>query len=227
MSHWMLLHGTPLTSAAWDQFAPRLAETGATVMRPSLDARGDSTTHAERLLGTLRSGDRVHLVGHSFGAQVAIEMVLEAPERFASLALVCGRADPFPGFASAAEAVRAGARPGLDATMRRWFTSGELASGDALIPYARERVRVADRDVWADALDSIASFDRLSAVEDIRVPTVCVAAGHDTVSTPEAMAVLSERIPGGRLRVFHDSGHMGVLLRRTRLLQTIVDNAAR
>jgi pimeloyl-ACP methyl ester carboxylesterase len=55
-----------------------------TVMADDLDA----------LLEVLGTG-RVHLVGHSYGAVVALELALRAPERLASLTLVDARLDAF------------------------------------------------------------------------------------------------------------------------------------
>ncbi len=72
---WLLLHGTPLTPAAWDGVAACLTRSG-TVLAPAItpagDARDAQGALAARLTaGVARPAGRLPVAGHSFGGPVA------------------------------------------------------------------------------------------------------------------------------------------------------------
>ena len=70
---WLLLHGTPLTPQVWDEVGALLATTRP-VVAPALPP-GIQTDSARRLLASLEdTHSPLHVVGHSFGGQVAIEV---------------------------------------------------------------------------------------------------------------------------------------------------------
>lgn len=213
-SRWLLLHGTPLTPAVWDDVACELRAAGALdVVVPRLTARVDDprpqTTLARELVRTIGAdGPPVHVVGHSFGGQVAIELALLAPELTASVAIVCSRDRPFPAFAAAAAALRDGEPVDPDQAIARWFTGAELAGDGPVVRYARDTIAAADVPVWAATLDAIATYDRSADTPSITAPTTLIAAGLDGVATPLAMTGLRERVPGSRLTVLADAAHL-------------------
>ena len=136
---WLLLHGTPLTSEVWQGVRPAL-ETVYPVAAPQLPrpsaATGAQAEIAGRILGGLgHLARRFHVVGHSFGGQVALELVLAAPERVASLTVLCSRASPFPSFSATAAAVRK-APVDPDGSIKRWFLPGEIAADGPVVRYA-------------------------------------------------------------------------------------------
>lgn len=93
----LLLHGFPTTSAMYIDLIPQLAAAGYRVVAP--DQRGYSPgarpqgAQAYRVdllagdmfdLATTLGAQRLHLVGHDWGAVVGWQMVLAAPERISS-----------------------------------------------------------------------------------------------------------------------------------------------
>jgi pimeloyl-ACP methyl ester carboxylesterase len=214
-ARWILLHGTPLTPAVWEPVADALRADGIDVACPSLEERGDSRAHATRIAATLGDAGEVVVVGHSFGGQVAIDLALSlaAEGRLAGLGAVCTRATPFPPFGAAAAGLRDGRMPDPAAAIARWFTDAERAAGSPLIAYAEQCLRTADPLVWADALDSIATYDRSARLAGIAAPAVVVAAEHDAVSPPDVMRELAAGIPGAALHVLEGTSHMGPFLR--------------
>ncbi|MEV8271742.1 alpha/beta hydrolase [Microbacterium sp. NPDC077184] len=215
---WVLLHGTPLTPGIWDDVATALpggVRTPDTSVVPEADA-----VHAlaEEVAASLPEAG-CHLVGHSFGGQIALEVALSAPERVRSVTILCSRDTPFPAFAPLSDAVRAGRVPDPSASLARWFTAAELTENGAAVRRARAALAAATADPtsWANALAAIATFDRSADVGRLQVPLALHAAGTDGVSTPEAMRALERRVPGAILTVHPGWAHMSPFAEADRL----------
>lgn len=209
---WLLLHGTPMTPQVWDGVAGWLRGYGLVWCPDISPIPGVGETQAA-LAGHLARGlaclpERLHVAGHSFGGQVAIDLALLAPQRVRSLTLVCSRDTPFPAFAAAAARLRDGTAVDAGAVLGRWFTARELAADGALVSYARHCVQHADRASWAAALDAIASYDRADRTGSIAVPCTLIAAELDQVSTPAAMSALARRLPTATMHVIAGAAHM-------------------
>lgn len=97
----VLLHGFPETARSWESVAPRLAEAGLRVLVPdqrgySPGARPDGVAAytIDLLVGDVvglldATGlDRVHLVGHDWGAAVAWQVAARHPDRISTLTAV-------------------------------------------------------------------------------------------------------------------------------------------
>ena len=84
-----------------------------------------------------------HVVGHSFGGQVALELAIQRPDLVSELTLLCTRDTPYPAFAAAADDVAAG-RSDIDDTLRRWFSPAELDDDGAAVRSARTALATAD-----------------------------------------------------------------------------------
>lgn len=216
---WVLLHGTPLTAAIWDDVAsalPGAVRTPDTSVVPEADA-----VHvlAEDVAASLPE-EGCHLVGHSFGGQIALEVALAVPERVRTLTILCSRDTPFPAFAPLSDEVRAGRVSDPSASLARWFTPAELVENGAAVRRARAAlaVAVADPTSWANALAAIATFDRAADVGRLPMPVVLHAAGADGVSTPEAMRALERRVPGAVLTVHPRWAHMSPFVEADRLV---------
>jgi pimeloyl-ACP methyl ester carboxylesterase len=231
--NWLLLHGTPLTPECWDEVAPRLREHGQ-VACPDVTARpGEGQAQvAARLLADLAADDPGatsvwHVVGHSFGGQVALEIALAAPGQVRTLTLLCTRDTPYPAFTATAAALRRGDPIDSDAALRRWFRPVDLDTGSDLVTYARRCLDTADRETWAAALDAIATYDRAAETSTIDIPVTLFAAEDDQVSTPDAMRELADRIPGAVLQVAPGAAHLTPFLDPAALTARIVLAAAR
>jgi 3-oxoadipate enol-lactonase len=213
--HWVFLHGTPLTPEVWTSIAHAVSSAVTSISRPSLNSRGDAAAHAARIADQLPKHDMITVVGHSFGGQVAIDLalVLAREKRLGGLALLCTRATPFPPFREAAEVIRSAHASDPEAAIDRWFTPEERRYGAPVIEYAKERLRDADPEVWADALESISRYDRESDLATISAPSMVIAAEYDIVSPPGVMEAMAARLPGSRFHVLRDTSHMGPFLR--------------
>lgn len=227
---WILCHGTPLTPTVWDAVAEVLRG-GGSVWQPSMAPAAPAatlvTTLAQGLVDELPPGGGAHLVGHSFGGQVAVEAALLAGPLVESLTLICSRDTPYPPFKSAARALRSGIPPDLDEVVHRWFRSDEVVETDPVVRYARECLRDADLDAWADCLEAIAGFDRSGAVSSLTVPVHLIAAELDQVSTVAVMTAMARRLQRPRLTVVADAAHLSIFRRPTMLAELITSPTTR
>ncbi len=226
---WLLLHGTPLTPEVWDGLRPTLEAlhpvTAPQLPRPSA-AAGAQAEIAGRVLSELGElAQDLHVVGHSFGGQVALELVLAAAHRVASFTLLCSRASPFPPFSIAAAALRDGESMDIDTSIARWFLPSEVAAGGPLVQYARRCLKQGDRDSWSEELDAIAMYDRRVDLGSITVPTSIIASEFDIVGTPEEMAAMASAIPNARYECVANASHMSQFTDPCALAERIISGS--
>ena len=213
---WVLLHGAPLSPAAWDGVRDSLAAVAPDLSNWGLGGAGSETGILQRDLAESVLADlpdeRLVVVGHSIGGQVAMEMALLAPDRVQCVVLVCTRDIPVPEFASTATALRNGTVLDVDAVLRRWFTADELAEDGEVVNYARRQLRETPPPRYAAALDALATYDRRQHVAQMTVPAVLLCGGADLGCTPSVMTMLANDLPHATLHVVGEWAHMSPFL---------------
>jgi pimeloyl-ACP methyl ester carboxylesterase len=215
----------------WDGVRPHL-EAVRPVLAPQLvaprAAEGAQAELAAEALTHLPDGDGgLHVVGHSFGGQVAIEVALLVPERIRSLTILCSRAAPFPAFAAAAAAVRRGDPVDIDGALDRWLTPEQIDADGPVVAHVRRCLGEVDRTLWADELDAIATYDRMHDVSRITAPTTVIAAELDQVGTVEHLTELTAAIPEAELHVLPSASHLSPFTDPAALASRLVAAAAR
>lgn len=164
--------------------------------------------------------DSAHLVGHSLGGPVALEMALARPERARSLSLLCTLARGRDATRLTWRMLRLGlrSRVGPRRARRRAFLEMVMPPG-ALRGADRDRMAaelaplfghdLADQP--AIALKQLAALrawdgtDRLGRLSAI--PTLVMSAAHDPIAPPRFGRALAEAIPGARYVEFDDASH--------------------
>jgi pimeloyl-ACP methyl ester carboxylesterase len=177
---------------------------------------------------------QAHVVGHSLGGCIALELALSSPERVRSLSLLCTSADG-PGLVRLGlDTLWRGVRMqiGTRASRRRAFleivlTPSEHATGD-LERIARELLPMFGHDLaltppivlkQVRAMRSWSALDRLIALKDM--PTLVLGAEHDLIARPEAVRRTAEAIPGARWVELPDAAH-GVTVRAPKLINDLL-----
>jgi 3-oxoadipate enol-lactonase len=220
----VLVHGLALDTRMWDDQVPALSEV-ATVVR--YDARGfgrsvrdssDATyTHAEDLwllLDHLQIDSAV-LVGLSMGGRIVLEATVAAPERVRSLVLLDAVVDDVAwddestrGMQAIDEGLRSG---GLVAAKEAWLRHGFFDPARRS-PEVTARLGVMAADYtgihWTDPDPHGPHPDILAALPTIHLPTTVVVGELDVPCFHEMADVLATSIPGARLVVIEDAGHM-------------------
>mgnify|MGYP003375826189 CR=1 FL=1 len=165
--------------------------------------------------------------GLSMGGYAALALADRRPEVVAGLVLADTRA----------EADTPDARAGRDAGIAR-IEAGDYAGwaddllGKVVSPTAADDVRGALR-MQMRRQDAAAVCEALKALRDrpdrtgdlarVTVPTLVVVGADDAVTPPAAAATLHEGIPGARLEVLADAGHLSAA-ERPEAFAAVVDD---
>ncbi|WP_433456438.1 alpha/beta fold hydrolase (plasmid) [Streptomyces sp. CA-142005] len=228
---YVLVHGSPLDQRAWDGIMPLLA-TGARVITydlrghgtaasaPPARTRDDFVDDLATLLDQLQI-TTVHLLGHSFGGQIAQLFAARLTGRTRRLALLCTRATPFPLFADAASVLEHSGLPDPGPILARWFPPEAITADAAPVRYARSCLLRADPGVWASEFRMIAEFDGRDALQAITAPTAVIAAEHDHVASPEAMKDMAGLLREARFHLLEGSYHLAPLLDAARVVALV------
>ena len=210
----LLVPGLLCTHVLW---APQIAALGD-IANCSV---ADHTRH-DTMAGIARSilaaaPERFALAGLSMGGYIACEIVRQAPERVERLALLDtgSRADT---------PERTAARRELIATAER---EGVGRAVELLMPVLVHKARLGDRQlvdtVTQMALDLglnvfkrqqeaiIGRPDNRPLLPNIRCPTLVLVGEQDALTPPDLAREIAEGIPGARLEIVPDCGHLSTL----------------
>ena len=149
-----------------------------------------------------------HVVGLSMGGRIARNFAISHPDRVKRLVL----ANTTPGFASLTkeQAERfVNDRKKLDPAAQ----AAKLMSPRAR-PGAREELeaslRAVHRERYLKTVEASVTQDLAAPIEEIRAPTLVVTS-EDPLYSPDIARDMVRRIPGARLAVIPDAGHLSNL----------------
>lgn len=164
--------------------------------------------------------DSVHVVGHSLGGPVALELALREPRRVRSLSLLCtiarGRDATRPswrlvwlGVRSRVGPRRARRRAFLDIVMPPGSVSAsnrELLAADLAELFGHD---LADQPPIAmEQLGALRRYDATPRLRELSgIPTLVVSAAHDPIAPPRFGRALAAVIPKARFVEFANASH--------------------
>ncbi len=169
---------------------------------------------------------RCHVAGHSMGGVIAQELALSAPERVASLTLLCtfvrGKdgARMSPGMLLTALRMRVGTRAmRRNAFMELVMPARYLQQVDG-VELAERLGRLFGRDladqpsIVMKQLRAMSRYDASSRLSRLaHIPTLVVSAREDRIAPPSQGRAIAAAIPGSRYVEVADAGH-GVPIQR-------------
>ncbi|HET6793980.1 MAG TPA: alpha/beta hydrolase [Acidimicrobiales bacterium] len=249
----LLLHGQPGDGDDWSPvigFLRQRAESLRLIApdRPGYGRTGGRATgplgnadFAADLLRDRRVGAAV-VVGHSFGAAVALALAERHPELVSGLVLVApagnraalGAVDrllavPGVGEAVAFAGVRATGRVGQGMSGPLRHLLGPL-TGAAGVPAERAAGYSAwlGQPVWqAFAVEQRGLLAETEAIEDglgtVTVPATVITGASDRIVPPAAARRLAEALPGGRLLTVARAGHLLIWRRPAEVADAVAD----
>jgi pimeloyl-ACP methyl ester carboxylesterase len=224
----LFLHAFPLHRGMWDDEARALLPTHQVIR---FDARGfgdsppdDGLLSMERIaddaaavLDVLAVGQAV-VCGLSMGGYAAFAMCRRHPDRLRALVIADAR--------SGADSDEARQARGLLAAKVR--EHGAVAAAEALLPKllgettrrtrpdlvekVRQLILAAPPQGIVNALAGLAArADSTPSLREIRVPTLIVCGGEDAIAPQAEYRSMHEAIPGSRLEVLPQAGHLANL----------------
>jgi pimeloyl-ACP methyl ester carboxylesterase len=179
-------------------------------------------THADTMSGMARDALRQApegsfcLAGHSMGGYAALEIMRQAPQRVERLALLNTHARPDTEESTANrrrlmdladrdfEAV-------LAAMMPKLMTEEHLADPLLTGTLGAMKIAIGPEGFKRQQAAIIGRIDSRPSLAGIRCPTLVVAAREDALMPVELLEELAAGIPGARLAVIEQCGHMAAL----------------
>jgi 3-oxoadipate enol-lactonase len=224
----VLLHAFPLNRAMWEPQVRALA-TRFRVIAPDLRGHGESDAplwrytmdqFADDVKGLLDhlSIAKAVLIGLSMGGYILFACQRKYPERITALVLADTRAqaDAEEGktnrFALAQVAHRMGAGAVAEAMLPRLLSPASLQGRPDLV--ARVRSIITNNQVSGIVGDLMAMADRPDSVpilQQIACPTLVIVGEADQPTPPADARLMAEAIPGARLAIIREAGHLANL----------------
>jgi 3-oxoadipate enol-lactonase len=150
------------------------------------------------LLDSLRI-ERAHFCGLSMGGMVGIWLGIHAPERLHRLVLCntaarIGTREMWDG--RIATARRDGMKPAAAIVIPRWFTPEFRALFPEKVAWAQRMLENSPPEGYAGCCAAIRDMDQRAALPQIKVPTLVVYGGSDSVIPLPDAHFLTQQIPG-------------------------------
>ncbi len=212
----LLVHGVGLQGEAWGAQLDALADSfrvtamdmpghGASRCLPTTAVLADYTDAIVAALDT-----PAVVVGHSFGAMIALDMAIRYPEQVAGVAALNAiyRRDED---AKAGVRARANSLDGVSivdptAALERWFGSDPSPERDA----CRDWLCAVDPEGYRRAYTVFAHEDGPSdqGLQGLRCPALFVTGGRESNSTPLMSTAMAALAPQGKAEIFPSAAHM-------------------
>lgn len=160
-----------------------------------------------------------HIVGHSMGALIALEMGAKHSSECRSIAALNGvycrtEKQRQSIIGRAEELIKNGKSNNLDGTIARWFGEPVPAGLAPAAELSRQLLSEVDAQGYAKAYQVFAQSDarHKGRLHAISVPTLFTTGEHDPNSTPEMSLAMHQEVPGSRLEILAGQRHMMCLV---------------
>ena len=219
----LFVHGAGMDHSVWPLQARHFAYRGWNALAVDLPGHGRSAGEPLRSIAALADwlcdvvtaldAPSVHLVGHSMGTLVSLDLAARHPQAIAALALL-GAAPRMPVHPALLEAA-AKAEPLAAELICDWgfgpagHFGGHKAPGSWMLGHAlRLLARSAGPRLHADLAACNDYQDGLRAAAQVRCPTLVLAGADDRMTPAKQAARLAEAIEQAQLVTLRDCGHM-------------------
>lgn len=212
----VLLPGMPLDAALWDHQTRHLADVAA-ISVGDLTGRDSMAALAGAVLAA--APPRFALGGLSMGGYVAFEILRQAPERVAKLALFDTSARPDTPEQTANRKdgialVRQGKLRQVVAASLPRLVHPDRVRETAIVESVQAQAQRIGPDNYALQQTAIMNRpDSRPGLAAIRCPTLVLCGRQDVITPPEVHAEIAAGVPGARLVVVEDCGHLSAMER--------------
>lgn len=209
--------------ALWSEAAKRLAADFC-VIGVDLPGHGasrnvaplkDMPSLAKALLAgvgdAIGAGKPFFYAGVSVSGCIGLQLLLAAADRVAGGAIInsAAKIGEYAGWMERAAFVRGeGTKSMRETSPGRWFAPGFVEKNPAMVEALLDSLVAADADGYAGVCEALASFDVRDALGSIARPVIAVGGENDVATPPEQQKFLAENIPGARLAILPNAGHL-------------------
>lgn len=227
----LLIHGFTNHGLGWAPQLAALVSHGFRILLPDLPGHGRSyaveqATGVDELARSMIALldhlgiARAHVCGLSLGGMVAQELALMAPERVNRLVIACStaRANDPATIAAAHRWIEVLESP--DGPLHRLAESWPFLTTEAFRKTATARavydgwqstLRTVSGTALAHIARALAAFDAYERLGAVAAPTLVIGGGADKLFPPARAYELVSAIPGARLALLQEAGHLANL----------------
>jgi pimeloyl-ACP methyl ester carboxylesterase len=222
----LLIHGFPLCRKMWAPQMQALADAGFRAVVPDLRGFGQSEAGTETGSTDLLADDLIALLDHlgietavvggmSMGGYVMLNLLTRYPERFSAACFIVTRADADDETARGKRnhlisEIQAG-RPEVvpNAFTPLIFADQTVADRSELVEEVRGWMTATSPAGFVVGLEAIRDrTDSSALLPQLKIPALVMGAKEDKAIPPEKSEEMAEQIPGARLCMVADAGHM-------------------
>jgi len=216
----LFIHGLSSDHTIWvSQVAAFSKERPAFSMDLRGHGRSDKPTgdvyeisnHVDDLLNLLNElgHPKTHLVAVSLGGMIAQQVALRAPDKVASISLICSSCEPPRSGATLEWRLKIfDEASDLEGYYGPVFERALMSSVPKDVKQYMYQLAIHNpRDLQRTAMIATFTYNAASAIGAIRTPTLVVGGRHDGSIPVELSEELAASIPGARLEILEDSGH--------------------
>lgn len=224
----VILNGIMMSTASWIEHVPYFTANDLRVLRVDFRDQGQSgraekpytiEQHVEDLVALFNEIDikKAHVHGISYGGQVALLLALKYPDRVQSL-IIANTVSRLTNYLKGiGEAWDEAAKLKDGSSFFRQvapsiYSNLFFESNREFLKGREEMLKEMLDDSWFDAYLRLSSsnsdLDLLDQLQEIKAPTLFVAADRDAVTPVEEMRAMRDRIAGSKFLMIPDSGHV-------------------
>ncbi|NKB56478.1 MAG: alpha/beta fold hydrolase [Alphaproteobacteria bacterium] len=157
--------------------------------------------------------EQTHYAGASLGGMAGFALALDHAERLRSVSFVTTQgilpqASIDGQHAATAVMRKDGAEARADAVLERYLRRGYQADQPNSYAELRRQFTTNPVEGYAEAGDAIFAMDFDPRVGEIDLPTMVIAGSDDIATTPERMTLYRDSIPGAKMEIIPNAGHM-------------------
>jgi 3-oxoadipate enol-lactonase / 4-carboxymuconolactone decarboxylase len=181
------------------------------------------------LADDIAPGQTFSYAGDSVGGAVGLQLLLDAPDRVSSAALLCTGAvigDPEQWRVRAATVRASGTEAVVETSAQRWFGEGFANKRPAVAAALLDALRDTHDECYAQVCEALATFDVVDLLPQITTPVLAIAGAEDIPTPPEGLAQIASGVRDGRLVVLDGVGHLAPAEAPDRVADLIADHIA-
>lgn len=222
----LLLHGYPLDSRMWLPLMERLSSRFLCIA-PDLRGFGNSpeekfgyelddlATDTRAVLESVAPNSRPILCGLSMGGYIAMRYMSQFGEEVDRAVLTNTRANADHATAqqvrrnTAVNALKQGSEQTVAPMLSKLLSQRTVESNPAVVNSVKEMMFSTKPSSIAWAQLAMANRpDSLTEIATWSCPTLCIAGAADTITPPEALQAIADRIAGASIRIDPNSAHL-------------------